>query len=255
VALGLEEGEAHAAADQQLVDLGKQRLDHRELVGDLRTAEHDHVRLLGVLAHAPQNLDLAQHQPARVVREQGRNVVDRGVLAVHRAERVVDVVVGERGQLLGEGDAYGVVLGRLALVEPQIFEQQNVTVGQRGDLVLCVGADRVGREDHRRAEQLGQAGRHRRQRVLRVRRALGAAEVRHHDDAGASVTQRDQRRQHRAGAAVVGDDARLVFVERDVQVGAHDDAPTFHTLAEQIVESLQNDQAPTSLTRSTRRLE
>ena len=48
VALGLEEGEAHAAADEQLVDLGQQRLDDGELVGDLRAAEHHHVRLLGV---------------------------------------------------------------------------------------------------------------------------------------------------------------------------------------------------------------
>ena len=48
VALGREEGEHHAAADQQLVGLGQQVVDHAELVGDLRAAEHDDVRALRV---------------------------------------------------------------------------------------------------------------------------------------------------------------------------------------------------------------
>ena len=52
VALRLEEREAHAAADQQRVDLGQQRLDHRQLVGDLRAAEHHHVRPLGLVGAA-----------------------------------------------------------------------------------------------------------------------------------------------------------------------------------------------------------
>ena len=47
VALGLEEREAHAAADEQPVDPRQQRLDHGELVGDLRAAEHHDVRLAG----------------------------------------------------------------------------------------------------------------------------------------------------------------------------------------------------------------
>ena len=43
VALRGEEREAHAAADEQPVDLGQQRLDDGQLVADLRAAEHDHV--------------------------------------------------------------------------------------------------------------------------------------------------------------------------------------------------------------------
>ena len=95
MALGLEEGEAHAAADEQLVDLRQQRLDDGELVGDLRTAEDHDIRPLGVAGELRQHVELAQHQAAGVARQQRRHVVHAGVLAVHRAERVVDIDVGE----------------------------------------------------------------------------------------------------------------------------------------------------------------
>ena len=52
VALRGEEGEAHAAADEQAVDLVEQVVDDAELVGDLRAAEHDHVRALRVVGQA-----------------------------------------------------------------------------------------------------------------------------------------------------------------------------------------------------------
>ena len=48
VALGLEEGEDHAAADEQPVDRAEQVVDDAELVGDLGAAEHDDVGPLGV---------------------------------------------------------------------------------------------------------------------------------------------------------------------------------------------------------------
>ena len=68
---------------------------------------------LGVIGELGEHLDLAQHQPAGVVRQPGRHVVDAGVLAVHRAERVVHVRVAERGQLVGERAPLGVVLAGL----------------------------------------------------------------------------------------------------------------------------------------------
>ena len=68
----------------------------------------------GSPAQPRQHLDLAQHQPARDVRQPGRHVVDAGVLAVHGAERVVHVRVAERGELVGEGTPLGVVLAGLA---------------------------------------------------------------------------------------------------------------------------------------------
>ena len=88
--LGGEEGEAHPAADQQRVDLRQQRLDHLQLVGDLRPAEHDGVGPLRVVGQLAQHLDLGEHQPARVGGQLAGQVVDRGLLAVHDPEPVGD---------------------------------------------------------------------------------------------------------------------------------------------------------------------
>ena len=68
VALRLEEREDHAAADQQLVGLLEQVVDHAELVGDLRAAEHHDVGTLRVDGQAPQHVDLLRDQAAHRVR-------------------------------------------------------------------------------------------------------------------------------------------------------------------------------------------
>ena len=68
----------------------------------------------GSLGQPPQHLDLGGDQAAHRVRQPLRHVVDAGLLAVHDAEAVADVGVGERGQLVGERAALGVVLAGLA---------------------------------------------------------------------------------------------------------------------------------------------
>ena len=64
-ALGLEEAEAHRAADQDLVGLVEEALDHADLVGHLRPAEHHDQRPLGAVADLGQLLQLALQQQAR----------------------------------------------------------------------------------------------------------------------------------------------------------------------------------------------
>ena len=61
-----------------------------ELVGDLRPAEHHRVGPLGRAGQLLEHLDLGGHQRARVVRQQRGDVVHRGLLAVHHAEAVGD---------------------------------------------------------------------------------------------------------------------------------------------------------------------
>ena len=75
VALGLEEGEHHAATDDQAVGLVEQVLDHAELVGDLGAAEHDGERALRVLGGLGQGLDFLLDQQACGGRQIGGNVV------------------------------------------------------------------------------------------------------------------------------------------------------------------------------------
>ena len=67
-------------------------------------------------------------QPAHRVREPLRDVVHRGLLAVHDAEAVGDERVGERGELVGERAALRVVLAGLARVEPDVLQQRDLAV-------------------------------------------------------------------------------------------------------------------------------
>ena len=114
MALRREEREAHAAADEQPVDLGQQRLDDLELVADLGAAEHDDVgaRRGPRSAGRSTSTSAATSGPA-ACGSRSATSYDAGVLAVHRAEGVVDVEVGERGEPVGERAALGVVLARL----------------------------------------------------------------------------------------------------------------------------------------------
>ena len=149
----------------------------------------------------PSTSTSAQHQPARGVRQPLRDVVDAGLLAVHRAERVGDVDVGERGQLVGERAALGVVLAGLARVEAHVLQQRDLAVGRapatrrRGAVAdRVVGerapACRAARPAARRPARASSAG---------SGLALRAAQVRHDDDPGARVAQPLHRRQHWRG--------------------------------------------------------
>ena len=90
---------------------------------------------------------------------------------------------------------------------------------------------------------------------LRVRRAVGTAEVGGHEHAGAGVAQGVQGGQAGADPAVVGDLEGLL-VQRDVQVGAQEHAPAGDALGQEFVERAHRQSfEPTSEVRSTRRLE
>lgn len=149
---------------------------------------------------------------------------------MHDAEAVGDERVRELRELTGELGALGVDLGGLARVEPHVLQEGDLAVGQRLDRGLRGRADEVLRERDVLAEQLAQAGGDGRQGVLRVRRALGAAQVGQDDDARTGVGQPRQRGQGGADAAVVGD---LRTVEGHVEVGADQDA-----LAAQVAEGV-----------------
>ena len=117
--LGLEEREAHAAADEDAVDLVEQGLDDAELVADLGAAEHGDERPLRVVEEAAEDLDLLGQEAAGGGRERLRRADDAGVGAVGGAEGIVDVEVVALDEL---GDEGGVV-ALLARVEAQVLEQ------------------------------------------------------------------------------------------------------------------------------------
>ena len=239
MALGEEEREAHRAADQHDVGPVQERVEHPELVGDLRAADDGDQGAGGVAQDAAQRLDLAlQQQPGRA-RQPGGDAVVGGVGAVRRPEGVVDVDVPERGVARRQLRA---VL-RLAGEEADVLDHDHGRLGQRR-----VG---LGHERHVHAEQLAHAGGDGRQREARVG-ALGPAEVgEEHELGGAALPQRPQRRKRRPDPRVVGDRDGRPGLERDVEVDAHDDAPPRH------VEVVQppHEAGSTRSTRSMMRLE
>ena len=137
------------------------------------------------------------------------------------AEAVGDECVAELGVLAGELFALLVDLGGLTGIEPDVFEQGDLTITQSGDRLGSGGANDVGgqRDLHagKLSEALGDGG----QREGGVDLALGAAEVGHDNDLGTSVGEGLEGRQGRADTAIIGDDAVL---ERNVEVGADEDA-------------------------------
>ena len=208
MALGREEGEHHAAADEEPVDARQEVLDDAELVADLRSAEHDRVGTLGLLGEAVEDLDLLLDEEAGSRRQDLGEVVDARLLAVHDAEAVRHERVAELSELRGERAALRVVLRRLARVEPEVLDDRDVAVLEGRDRLVGGLAHGVARERDRLAEQLRQSLCDRLEAVLRVGRAVGAAEVRADDDAGALVDEGVERGERCPHTAIVRDDRR-----------------------------------------------
>lgn len=172
------------------------------------------------------------------MRQPRGQVEDRGVLAVHGAEAVTDVDVGQLGELVGEGAALGVVLRGLARVEAQVLDDGDLAVGEGRDGLLGGGADGVGGERDVRTEQLAEPRGGGGEGELRLHaRALGAAEVRGDDHAGAGFGELRDGRLDGADAAVVGDGGGALR-ERDVEVRADEDPLALDALGEQFVDRL-----------------
>ena len=218
----LEERVRHRAADEQAIDPRDQVLDDLDLVRDLRAAEdRDERPRPDGRARRPRycsSFSISSPAPASGITRTMR--LHRRVGAMRRAERVVDVDVGERRQRRGER---GVVLLFLR-VEAQVLEQHDAS--RRGDLrrparprARC---SRSANAD-RRAEQLAKPRGHGPQAHLRTAACPWAGR-------GARRARRIARRR-RARTRMVGSDARMRVsspmtpsLQRDVEVHAHEHA-------------------------------
>ena len=237
-ALGLDEGIAHAAADDQVVHLADEVLQHGELGGDLGAADDGGEGALGVLEHVVDGLDLAFHQVAEhlVVGEVVGDEGGGGVGAVGGAESVVDVAVGIGGEgldelllagldgslggllllvggILGESAGLAFLLG----VEAEVLEQQGLARLQGSG--LCVGLLAVIGELDGNAQALGHMAHDVLEGELGIH-LLGTAEVGHDDEGTAPCENLLEGRHGPADAGVVRDFE--ILVERDVEVHADD---------------------------------
>ena len=236
MALGREEGEDHPAADQQLVRLADEVLDHGQLVGDLGPAHDHHERALGVGDDLVEHVHLGLHEIPQVAGQHVGDVVHRGVLAVHGAEGVVHVravLPREGGELAREGLPLGVVLGGLARVVAHVLEHEDLPVLQCIGLGPGVLTHDVGGHDHGRLGELRQPVGGRLDGVLGVHGSLGAAEVGHDDDARSGAGELLEHRQRGPHATVVGHGGA---VQRHVEVRAHEHAASRDALRNEIVQ-------------------
>ena len=219
---GGEEGEQHAAADEQRVDARKQVLDDAELVADLRAAEDDRVRTLGVLGEAVEHVELLLDQAAGGRRQDLGELVDARLLAVHDAEAVRDERVAEFGELARRtrarsASSFAVSPGlnrRFSMTATSPSSSAATASWADSPTVSRANATGLPSSSDSRCGDRCEA-------VLRVGRAVGAPEVRADDDAGALIDEGVERGQRRTHAAVVRDDAVL---QRNVEVTADDDA-------------------------------
>ncbi len=126
VPLGTEEREAHRAADDHDVGDLQEAVDHADLVGHLGAADHGHEWPWRALQDLRQRAHLALQQPPGRVRQQVRDALRARMRTVGRAEGVVDVHVGQRGQFRRERR----VVARLARLEAHVLEHEQLAGGQ-----------------------------------------------------------------------------------------------------------------------------
>ena len=126
----LEEGEGHAAADDDLVDLVAHVLDEQDLVGDLGAAEDGQHRLGGRVEHLGEGLELLGHEEAAGL---GGVALTHhgGVCAVRGAESVVDVDVAQLGERGAEDVGLRLVGLDLVKVRVRVRLRVRVRVGLR----------------------------------------------------------------------------------------------------------------------------
>jgi len=212
-ALRLEEGEGHAAADDDLVDPVDQVGQGLELARHLRAPDDGDQGTRGLLEGLVEVGQLFLHQEAcpAGLYEPGDPHVG-GVAAVGVAEGVVDVHIGEACQFPGEL----LVVLLFPGIEPEVLQHDDVAGLHRVDGLLHLGAHDVLRQGHVLAEQAREALRHRSQAHLVDDLSLRPAEVGGDDHFRVFVEGVIDGGQDGPDARVVGD--VLVGVEGNVEI-------------------------------------
>ncbi len=162
-------------------------------------------------------LDLSPHERADRSNGDERHHADgRSVGSMGRAERVVHVDVGERGELAREA----LFVRLLAGVKAQVLEQQHLARSERPALRERSLADAVLGEENVQVQDLAEVLGDGTKRQRRNAFSLRTAEMRSDDRMTAVGDHPLDRRQCFVDPRGVGD---LAVANRDVQVGADED--------------------------------
>src|SRR6267143_1693268 len=138
--------------------------------------------------------------------------------AMRGAKRITDEkAVTESRELFRKGLVVLFLLG----MEADVFEQEDIAVGECFALRLRNGPDTVRGKPNRPADEFLELLGYLHERVFRIWAALGAAQMRSEHQSAALLNREAERGDRFANAGVVGDHA--VF-ERNVEVHADEDA-------------------------------
>ena len=224
LALGLEEGVGHAAADDEGVNFIQQIADDADLVADLGAAENGDERPLRMAQHLAQVLEFFLHEQAgRGLLHEAGDADRGGMSAMRGAESVVYVIVRQAGKLLGELGVVGFFFG----MEAEILQQQGLALFQPSGHLLGFRADAFGTEAHVFSarqlfvQQHAQAFSRGLEAHRRIGFALGPAEMGDQNQPRSVTESVLDGGQGFADASVVDDAA---IFERDVEIDPHEDA-------------------------------
>lgn len=217
VTLGFEEGEGHASADDEVVDFGEEGLDDLDLVSDLRSTEDGDKRALGGVEGSAEVFELFLDEEAGVCGEMVGDAFGAGVGAVGGAEGIVDIELGEGGELGGEVGIVGFFLG----VEANVFEEADLAVFEGVGALGDFGADNIGEKGDVLDEELGQASGDGGESEFGVFLAFWPSEVAAQDDACALGEEVFDGGEGFGDAAVVGD---VAVFDGDIEIASNEDA-------------------------------
>ena len=230
-ALGLEEGENHASADDDLVALLEEGLKDGDLGGDLGSTDDGGHGLLAAGDGTIEVLDLLGEEVAGDGGgEELGHTLSGGVGTVGGTEGIVDEEVEGSGELLDEGL---LVLG-LLLVEAGVLEHEDISLLGGIDHGLDLVTDAVGGELDVLAEELSHAlgGGAEGELVLGT---IGAAQVGADGDDGALGLEVLDGGDGGTDAGVIGD---LLAVKGDVDVATDKDLLALELIVGEVLDGL-----------------
>ena len=176
VALSFQEGESHAAADDQGIALLKQVGDYVQLVRNLSSAKDGNKGSYRILNRIAQEVDFLLHQ---IADNSGINQLSHANVGAVRSmggsESVVYKYVAEGSQIFGESLS---VLGLFRSVTG-VLQQDHIAVLHGLNRSFCIGAYhfRIRSELHFLAKQFGKTDSNGSQGQLRLRLSLGFSKM------------------------------------------------------------------------------
>src|SRR6266481_373239 len=219
LAVGIEEGVRHAAANEHGVGNFHQVFDDFDFVADFGPTENRDEGTRGIRHGFAEVGQLFFHeQPRRRLPDEARDADNGSMRAVSGAEGVANEdAVAQGGELLRKGFVIFFFVG----MEADVFQHEHFPVAQGLALAFGAWTDTIQSEGDWLAEQLFQFFGGGPEGIFWIRAAFGPAEMRSKHEAGALFNGEPQCRQSFADACVVGDDA--VF-QGNVEIHADENA-------------------------------